>query len=163
LSLNGHNASINGLGGSGTIDNSVAGSYILTVGNNNATSTFSGAIKNTAGTVSLAKAGTGTLTLSGTNSYSGGTTVSDGLLVINRSAALPSGSILTIGASGSVELGDSTLNGSAIPLGGSPSAGTLAPQGVAADGIHAVPEPGTLALLAAAAACGMALRRKKGI
>ncbi|MGD0896684.1 MAG: PEP-CTERM sorting domain-containing protein, partial [Thermoguttaceae bacterium] len=73
------------------------------------------------------------------------------------------GSILTIGASGSVELGDSTLNGNAIPLGTSGSAGTLAPQGVAADGVHAVPEPGTLALLAAAAACGFAIRRKKGL
>ncbi|MGD0896691.1 MAG: autotransporter-associated beta strand repeat-containing protein [Thermoguttaceae bacterium] len=115
-----------------------------------------------ANVTSLTKEGNGTLTLSGTNSYSGTTTVSNGLLVINRSAALPSGSILTIGASGSVVLGDSTLNGSAIPLGGSPSAGTLAPQGVAADGIHAVPEPGTLALLAAAA-CGFAIRRKKGL
>ncbi|MGD0896961.1 MAG: autotransporter-associated beta strand repeat-containing protein, partial [Thermoguttaceae bacterium] len=114
-------------------------------------------------TAGLVKNDTGTLTLSGTNSYSGGTTVSDGLLVINRSSALPTGSILTIGANGSVELGDSTLNGNAIPLGTSPSAGTLAPQGVAADGVHAVPEPGTLALLAAAAACGFAIRRKKGL
>ncbi|MGD0897387.1 MAG: autotransporter-associated beta strand repeat-containing protein [Thermoguttaceae bacterium] len=113
-------------------------------------------------TAGLVKSDTGTLTLSGTNSYTGGTTVSDGLLVINRSAALPGGSILTIGANGSVELGDSTLNGTAIPLGNSAPAATLAPEGVTADGVHAVPEPGTLVLLAAAA-CGFALRRKKGL
>jgi autotransporter-associated beta strand protein len=107
----------------------------------------------------LVKVGSGTLTLAGSNSYTGGTSVSAGLLVINRSGALPTGSILTIGATGSVELGDSTLNGTTIPLGGSASAGTLAPQGAATGGIHAVPEPGTLALLAAAA-CGLAMRKK---
>ncbi|MGD0901112.1 MAG: autotransporter-associated beta strand repeat-containing protein [Thermoguttaceae bacterium] len=137
-----------------------SGSGLAVSGSGN--TTISGNIGGSSFDAGLLKSDTGTLILSGTNTYAGGTTVSDGLLVINRSAALPSGSILSIGASGSVELGDSTLNGTAIPLGGSPSAGTLAPQGIAAGGIHAVPELGTLVLLAAAA-CGLAIRRKKGI
>ena len=40
-------------------------------------------IKNTTGTLSLTKTGTGTQTLSGANEYSGATTVSDGTLLIN--------------------------------------------------------------------------------
>ncbi|MGD0897461.1 MAG: autotransporter-associated beta strand repeat-containing protein [Thermoguttaceae bacterium] len=144
-----------------------AGTTLLTLsGANSGANTIGGNISNGTGGGNLAvtKAGAGTWVLSGSNTYSGGTTVSNGLLVINRSAALPTGSILSIGASGSVELGDSTLNGSAIPLGNSGPAGTLASQGAAADGIHAVPEPGTLVLLAAAATCGLAVwRRKKGL
>ena len=47
LDLGGYSETINGLSGSGAVDNSGAATA-LTVGNNNATSTFSGAIGNTA-------------------------------------------------------------------------------------------------------------------
>ncbi len=63
LDLAGYNATINGLnngaGGGGTVDSTVAGTPTLTVGGNNATSTFSGMIQNTAGTLSLTKIGAG--------------------------------------------------------------------------------------------------------
>jgi len=65
LDLNTYSDTINGLSGAGTVDNSAAGAPILAIGNNNDTSTFSGVIKNTVGTVAIAKIGTGTLTLSG--------------------------------------------------------------------------------------------------
>jgi len=44
--------------------------------------------------------GSGTVALSGTNSYTGGTTVSSGTLLINAASALPDGTSLTIGAGG---------------------------------------------------------------
>ena len=70
----------NGLSGGGTVDSTVVGTPTLTVGGNNATSTFSGTIQNTAGTLSLTKIGTGTTTLSGTLNYGGWTTVQAGTL-----------------------------------------------------------------------------------
>jgi hypothetical protein len=50
--------------------------------------------------------------------------------------------------------------------GGTSGGGVMAPAASgSAGGINSVPEPGTLALLAAAAACGMAAawRRRKGL
>ena len=58
----------------------------LTLGNNNATSSHSGAIS---GAGSLTKVGNGILTLSGANTYSGGTTVSAGILTLGATTALP--------------------------------------------------------------------------
>jgi autotransporter-associated beta strand protein len=82
LDLNGHNISINGLSGSGTIKDTATSAATLTVGYNNQTTTFSGAIQNGTGVVSLTKTGTGTLTLSGNNTYSGSTSIDDGCLQI---------------------------------------------------------------------------------
>jgi autotransporter-associated beta strand protein len=76
---------------------------------------------NLCGPGGLTKDTSGTVTLSGTNVYSGGTTVSDGLLVISNSSAIPSGSMLSIGPDGSLVLG----GGGVEPLG---TAGTGAPM-----------------------------------
>ena len=89
LDLNGFSPTLGAIHGAGTI-NDVAGggTSLLTVGNGNFGGTFSGTIQNTSGTVSLAKAGTGTLYLTGTNSYSGTTAVSGGMLQFTQPAAL---------------------------------------------------------------------------
>ena len=65
----------------------------LSVGNNNADTTFTGMIT---GPGSLTKIGGGTLTLAGTDDYTGGTTVLGGTLDILSADALPGGTMLTL-------------------------------------------------------------------
>ena len=97
--------SVNGLNGAGTVDNSTGtGTYTLTAGNNNANSTFSGMIKNTSGTVALTKAGSGTLTLSGANTYAGQTTLSGGTLQLGIDNAIPSGSLVLTSAGTTLDM-----------------------------------------------------------
>jgi fibronectin-binding autotransporter adhesin len=69
------------------------GSATLTVGSNNASTTFSGTIQDTddatATMGNLVKVGTGTLTLSGNSTYTGSTTINNGTLQLGISDALP--------------------------------------------------------------------------
>jgi len=90
LTMGGISHTINGLSGSGTIDG-ISGTPTLTVGDNNATSSFSGVIKNTAGTLSLTKIGTGSLTLTGVNTYSGATSISDGGIIVPKISGASTG------------------------------------------------------------------------
>ncbi|MEX0642912.1 MAG: autotransporter-associated beta strand repeat-containing protein [Pirellulales bacterium] len=91
---------INGLNdgddGGGIVDNDATTPQTLTIGDNNATSSFSGSIKNTSGTataaLSVTKKGNGTLTLSGDNSYIGATTINGGTLLVNGTHAGLAGS-----------------------------------------------------------------------
>ena len=81
-----------------------------------------------AGSASLTKAGTGTLTLSNPNSYSGGTTVNGGILTItNGNVGLPAGTII-VNAGGAVNFMQSSesnrgLNGRNFYIAGSGSGG----------------------------------------
>jgi fibronectin-binding autotransporter adhesin len=61
------------------LQNSASAALALTVGNNNASTTYSGALS---GSGSLTKIGDSTLYLSGNNVYTGGTTVSSGTLTL---------------------------------------------------------------------------------
>ena len=90
LTLGGLSHTINGLSGSGTIDG-VSGTPTLTIGDNNATGSFSGVIKNTAGTLSVTKIGTGSLTLTGVNTYSGATSISDGGIIVPKTNGASTG------------------------------------------------------------------------
>ena len=112
LDLNGFNLAINGLSGSGTVKSGTAGVATLTVGNNDATSSFGGVIQNGSGTIGLVKTGGGTLTLSGSNSHSGGTTLNDGILQVGNTHALGAASnALTINC------GTLDLNGHSVTVG----------------------------------------------
>ena len=81
--------------------------------------------------------GSGTLVLSGTNSYMGGTTVNSGTLIATNSHAIADGTSLSVGDPGLLSM---------LPAPVVPSAAVAA---AAPASISPVPEPGTLALLAA--------------
>jgi autotransporter-associated beta strand protein len=76
-------ATLGGLSGSGSLSlaNASAAAVALTVGNNNASATYTGSLS---GAGSLTKVGTGTATLAGSNTHSGGTTISGGTLQIGN-------------------------------------------------------------------------------
>ncbi|MGD0381976.1 MAG: autotransporter-associated beta strand repeat-containing protein [Thermoguttaceae bacterium] len=88
LDLGGFSQIINGLTGAGTVDNTASGNSVLTVGANDAGSTFSGIVKNTSGVMSLIKTGAGAIILSGANSYTGATSVAGGVLEAANASAL---------------------------------------------------------------------------
>lgn len=108
LDLNGHNVQIGGLTirspvdtgytGTPTITNTGAAAASLAV-SNGSDFNFSGAITNGTSSLSLVKLGSGTSTLSGTNNYTGGTTISSGTLAIGAAGALPSGGAVINNAS----------------------------------------------------------------
>jgi autotransporter-associated beta strand protein len=105
LDLNTFSDSLNGLSGGGTVDTVAGGTPTLTVGGNNASSTFNGVIKNTAGTLALTKTGSGVIALTGANTYSGATTVSNGTLLVNGSIgtnAVIVGANATLGGNGTI-------------------------------------------------------------
>lgn len=100
LDLNGYNLSIGALSGNGSIKStpSLPGSIPITLATNSAqNSTFSGTIAGAG--LSLIKTGVGTLTLSGDNTYTGGTTLLGGGLNINNANALGSGELKIAAAS----------------------------------------------------------------
>ncbi|MFO1096899.1 MAG: autotransporter domain-containing protein [Xanthobacteraceae bacterium] len=87
LDLNNFNQTIGSLAGAGNV---TLGAAALTTGGDNTSTTFSGGISGTGG--SLVKEGSGTLTLTGANNYTGGTTISAGTLQLGNGGA--SGSIV---------------------------------------------------------------------
>jgi T5SS/PEP-CTERM-associated repeat protein/autotransporter-associated beta strand protein len=78
LDLNNFNQTIGSLSGGGATGGDITlGSGILTTGGNNSSTSYAGVISGSGG---VTKQGSGTLTLTGANNYSGGTTVSAGTL-----------------------------------------------------------------------------------
>ena len=177
LDLSGFNQQVASLsdyapGSGGSIINSNTGSVsVLTLSPTGGSTTFSGMIEGsgTLGTIDLVMSGSGTqvlagsfvgpgslnvnsgtLILSGSNSYTGGTTVLAGTLVATTADAIPSGTGLTVGAGGASIFAASQAD---APVAGS---------AVATSSVAAVPEPGTLVLLAAALVlAALAARRRR--
>jgi len=88
LDLNGYSPSVGALAGNGTVTSGVSGTATLTLNDEyTESSTFSGVIQDGSGTVSLTKAGANSVILTGTNTYSGGTTISAGTLYVGDSTS----------------------------------------------------------------------------
>ena len=87
------NVRVDGISGSGTIRTGYnGGNYAnLTIGVDNGSSTFSGVIANSSSTGNLVKEGSGSITLAGTNTFTGGVAINRGVLRIARSGGLGSG------------------------------------------------------------------------
>ncbi len=95
LNLNNTNQVIGTLSGGATSSNNITlGSGNLSV-KQTGTTAFIGNITGT-GSFALTSASTGSLTLNGTNTYSGGTTISAGTLVMGSAFAVPSNASLTL-------------------------------------------------------------------
>ncbi len=102
LDLNGGTQEVGSLAGGGTVVNSAGANYraAFTVGNDGSSQTFSGTI---AGNIALAKVGGGALALGGNNSYTGGTLITGGAIIVAQRTGL---------GSGPVDLGSGTLDAS---------------------------------------------------
>lgn len=144
---------IGSLSGNGTVDNVGLDNVNFLVGDNGTDTTFSGVIQNTGTKVlNLDKRGTGILKLTGTNAYTGSTTVSAGTLQIDgvitsavtvnaRATLSGTGSVskaITINGLGALRPGNKTPTGSGL--------GTFTLSGSGADGNLTVATTGTLGL-----------------
>ena len=140
LDISGHDApglTTGSIKGNGAV---FLGANNLTVGTNNLSTTFSGLMQDggTNGGIggSLTKAGSGDLTLSNANTYTGGTTITEGTLLVKNDIGSATGG-------GAVQVKTGTLSGTgkisgAVTVATGTSAATLLPG--------AATEPGTLTL-----------------
>lgn len=130
LDLRFHNAAFMTFGsieGSGI---ALIGSMFFEVGFNNLSTTFSGVIDDEGAGGVFFKEGTGILTLSGPNNYSGGTAIDDGALIVTTKGASPTGS-------GDVAVNQGTLGGTSR-LSGAILAGTGGGAAFLAPGVNGI-------------------------
>ena len=118
----------------GNASGSSAAALVLS-GANTGSNNFQGTIS----TGALTKNGPGTWILSGTNTFAGGTTVSNGTLILTNNQALADGTSLTVG------------DASFFPSPVVPAPAAVTP----------VPEPSALALISAAGAIALGLYRRR--
>ena len=127
LNLNGTTQTVGALNGSGGSILNNSGTSTLTVGNGDASGSYSGTLAAGTGTLALTKTGTGTLALSGNNTYTGTTTISGGILNIQSNTALGSATGGTTVASGAtLQLQHATglsVGGEALNLSGTGALG----------------------------------------
>ena len=116
LDLNGFNQTVGKLDQNST--------YLVTVTNSGASATFTvNQSANTAfagqigGSLALVKTGAGTLTLSNTNTFTGGAVISNGTLKLAVGSALPSAGPVAV-AGGTYDLGGFTVTNGAVTLSG---------------------------------------------
>jgi len=147
LDLNGVTQTVGELNGGGRVINASSTNAVLTVGGNNASTNFAGKIE---GAVTLVKTGTGTLTLSGANTFTNGTQIAGGTVrlsplpvtIVNAGFELPAmttgefwGYLTTDGTTDGWKMSGNTGNntGSGIARNGAPTNApwvTTSPQGV---------------------------------
>jgi autotransporter-associated beta strand protein len=97
-----------------TLSNSASGGPTINVNKSTITATIAAPL---AGTQGFTKTGSGTLSLTGTNTYSGGTTISDGTLAIAGDASLGAGPV-SFSALGTLLYSATTSTTRSLALGG---------------------------------------------
>jgi len=117
LDLNGFDESLGSLSGTGSV---LLGSGRLTVGGNSAPASFSGTVSGAGG---LTKVGAGSQTLGAASTYSGGTTVQAGTLLVDNTSGSGTG-LGTVSVMNGATLGGSGIIGGLTTLRGG---ATLAP------------------------------------
>jgi fibronectin-binding autotransporter adhesin len=131
LDLNGTSQTVGNLSGTGgTIQNSASSTTsTLTIGNgNNGGGNFAGAIASGGGTLVLAKVGTGVITLSGANTYTGTTLISNGTLALNGSGSIVNTPVISLGSGATFDVSglSSTFGlGAGQAIYGSAATGTI--------------------------------------
>ncbi len=115
ISVSNHNQYIGSLAGSGNV--SLAPTTDFETGFDNTSTVFSGVISGSSG---LHKVGNGTMTLSGSNTYTGTTSVSGGALIINGFQPQSPVSISSATLDGTGTVGNISALGGAISPGASP-------------------------------------------
>ena len=126
LDLNGFNQAVASLSGAGTVGNTGGPTATLITGADNTSTTFSGSIVDD-GPVGLTKTGSGTLTLSGTNTYSGATDINRGTLQAGALNTFSAASAFNVAAGAFLD-----LNGFNQAIGSLAGAGTVTNAGGAA-------------------------------
>ncbi|CAA7072346.1 autotransporter-associated beta strand repeat-containing protein [Lentimonas sp. CC11] len=127
LQLDGNSNSIGSLAGAGTVENANAAAVVLSTGEDDTSTSFSGVIQDGAGggALALTKLGTGVQTLSGANTYTGATTISEGTLQLgdggttgslSTSSAITNNGTLAFNRSNTVTQG-TDFSGSALTSG----------------------------------------------
>ncbi len=124
LAIMGKNNSIGSLTGNGVVENGGASVAGITVGADNTSTQFRGTIQDGdgGGALYLTKIGNGALYLKGNNTYSAGTTLDNGELIVGSPTALGSGDVVVTG--GTLRLGhtgspmDINVGGSYAQFGG---------------------------------------------
>jgi autotransporter-associated beta strand protein len=112
---NGANPAVNGLSGSGIVDNISSSLATFSAGNNNQSSSFGGTIQNSGGApLTFAKAGSGTLTLAGSANHNGSTLVTAGTLALSGSATIGSTTNIAVGTGATFDV--SGLSGGTLTL-----------------------------------------------
>ncbi len=154
LDIGALDANVGALTGTGTVNHSGSGSNTLSV----ASGDFGGTIESSGGMLALLKTGSGQLILSGTDTYSGGTTVNAGTLCVTDAGAIANGTNLTIGPGGTFIYNPAAAaapsgiaGGAAISSSSAPDASSAASQPTS----NGVPEPNTLLLLLAGGGGGL--------
>ena len=140
------NVKIDALSGAGTIEKTYVPNLNLSIGNNDGSATFSGAIDQTVGggggNISLTKNGAGTQTFSSANNYGGGTIVTAGTLAVTNTTGSGTGSgavtvqtTATLAGTGSIS-GNVSVEAGGFVAPGNAGIGTLTVASAALTGTY---------------------------